>query len=204
MNRDLKMNQTSTRPPTPLSRTLTTSSTTLSLDGEPPFTTTTTFKSTAIKPIWIHFFRLVYVSKGIDIADPSRKIGMCYRPLAPMSSPRWDDWGEEMEGHELVRLAPGQEFSVSYTVAVTPSLEGLRGPKAYAAMDGNEYSIGATHKRVKWLFEDEMGDGELTTEERITMLRKNIPEAWEDDCRVTFVAFVGTKPVTQLLEDFTL
>lgn len=169
----------------PVSTSLSISSPTCSLDGEPPFTVTTTYECTSSRPIWaiVRLFR--YFSCGIIIRDPQRRN---HRRIGPTSTIISDDWDEDdlnLEDSELIRLELGQKHSIPYTISVVPKARGLRASDVYLMVKGNTYDIGLRKRRWMWMFEDEMG-GEMSEEDRREMLRKREAVEWEEDCIVSF------------------
>jgi hypothetical protein len=174
----------------PVSTTLTTSSPTLSLDGQPPFVAITEYECTTSKPIWALVGLFTHVGNGILIRDPQRLVSGKPRRIGPTSTIYEDDWDDkalDLEETELVRLEPGRKFSTSYTISVVPKVDGLRGSDTYAMVKGNTYEISLRKRRWRWMYENGMGEG-LSKEEWRELLSKKDPMEWDVDCKVNVTA----------------
>jgi hypothetical protein len=120
----------------PLSITLSTSSSTLSLSGIPPFTTTITYTNTTYTPICAlislysgHASRIT-VRDPIHWKAPNRRIG-CFGTLVCDEDP-----APEHEDADLVRLSPGGRFENVYTFRV---IEGIKYADTHFMKDGGRY-----------------------------------------------------------------
>jgi hypothetical protein len=170
----------------PISTILTTSHSTCSLSGEPPFTATTEYECTASKPIWALIRLFTDYGGGIRIRDPQRK----HRQIGARSTIIADEFDEDalgLEDTELVCLEPGQKFSSSYTVSVVPKAGGLRDSDTKHMVQGNTYQITLRKRRWRWMFEDEMAGG-IGEDERRAILTKTEAVEWDVDCQVNFKA----------------
>ena len=170
----------------PISTILTTSPSTCSLSGEPPFTATTEYECLGSKPIWALIRLFTDFGGGIEIRDPQRK----HRKIGARSTIIADEWDEEaldLEDTELVRLEPGQRFSTVYTVSVVPKAGGLRASDTKHMVPGNTYEITLMRRRWRWMFEDEM-DGDIGENERRETLKRKEAVEWDVDCQVNFKA----------------
>jgi hypothetical protein len=169
----------------PVSTTLTTSSPTCSLIGEPPFTATTTYERTTSRPIWALVRLFTDFGGGIEIRDPVRK----HRQVGARSTIIADEWDEhalDLDDTALVWLESGQTFSTLYTVSVVPKVNGLRDSDVKHLVVGNTYEITLRKRRWRWMFEDEMGGG-LSEKERRVLRKRKVVE-WKVDRMVIFEA----------------
>ncbi|KAI9860132.1 MAG: hypothetical protein M1813_006242 [Trichoglossum hirsutum] len=170
----------------PISTTLAISSQTCFINGEPPFTATTTYECTASRPIWSLVRLFTDFGGGIQIYDLERK----HRRIGPTSTiiaDEWDGDALDLDDTALVRLEPGQTFSTSYTLSVVPKADGLRNSDVKNMVKGNTHEVGLRRRRLRWMFEDEMG-GEMSEAERREMLRTRDAMEWGVDCKETFKA----------------
>lgn len=170
----------------PISTILTTSASTCSLSGEPPFTATTEYECTAHKPIWALVRLFSQCGGGIEIRDPLRK----HRKIGARSTIIADEYDEDaldLADTELVRLEPGQKFATAYTVSVVPKAGGLRDSDTKYMVQGNNYEITLMKRRWRWMFEDEMV-GDIGEGERREILKKKEVVEWPVDCQVNFKA----------------
>jgi hypothetical protein len=170
----------------PVSTTVTTSPSTCSLSGEPPFKAITEYECTASKPIWALVRLFTDFSGGIEIRDPLRK----HRRIGGVSSIVADEWDEDaldLEDTELVRLEPGQKFSTSYTISVVPKADGLRDSDIRHMVPGNTYEITLRKQRWRWMFEDDMPE-DIGEDERRAILKKTEVVEWKVDSQVNFTA----------------
>lgn len=173
--------------PPPVLTSLSTSSPTCSLNGEPPFTVTTTYECTSSRPIWALVRLFEYVGCGIILRDPQRKN---HRRIGPSSTLIGDDWDEEavtFEDSQLIRFQLGQKHSIPYTISVVPKVSGLSSSDVYLMVKGNTYEITLRTRNWKWMFEDEMEEG-MSEEQRKELLWKREAVEWTEDCMVTFQA----------------
>ena len=170
----------------PLSTNLTTSATTLSLDGEPPFVITTEYVCNASKPLRALVSLHDHHGNGTVFRDPARRLSSGrMRRIGPTSTLYCD---EDPEDHtELVRLEPGERLSTSYTVSVVPARHGIMTTDTQYMVAGNPYHISLKSRSWKWMYEDEVGEG-LSREEWVEILNKQVPVDLEVDCEVIVTA----------------
>jgi hypothetical protein len=168
----------------PVTTSLRTSSTSLALDGQPPFVTTTEYECITAKPIWAMVGLFTHRGKGVEIRDPARVFGGKAKRIGPTSTIIPDEWDElalELEETELVRLEPGQKFSTTYTMRVVPY--SLRSADTHAMQKGKPYIISLRTRKWRWVLEDELEEG-LDKAEIREILSKKDPMEWKADCEV--------------------
>jgi hypothetical protein len=156
----MKPNQTTILPldKLPVSVAVVTSGPTCFISGEQPFSATTIHECIAERPIWalirlyMHFFAGIKIH---DLAREDRRIGPIFKIIV------CDDFDEEerdLSDTALVRVAPGEQFSTSYSFWVEPN-DGRKGGHLKLMVPGNTYHVGLRKRPMRWMFEDEMEKG---------------------------------------------
>lgn len=170
----------------PLAATITVSSPTCSITGQPPFVATITYKNITGRPIWALVSRFSDFGDGLKIRDPTRnnrRIG----PTSSMIQDEWDDYALDLRDTQLLRLESEESWLRSYRFWVEKKAGGLRNSDVYAMKAGNEYTLDLGTRKCRWIYENEM-DGSLSEKEIREILEKKETVEWMPESRVNFTA----------------
>jgi len=169
----------------PVSTSLKLSSPLCAIDGNPPFTISTTYACNTSRPIWALFPLFTYFCGGIKIRDPARN----HRRIGPDPTflQEVDLNTLNLEDTLLVRLEPEREHSTSYTLAVVPKANGILHSDVHMFVKGHQYEVTLRKRQLRWMFEDEMPD-RMTEAERRELLKEKAPLEWRPDCCLPFEA----------------
>jgi hypothetical protein len=170
----------------PVSSSVSVSSNTCSLTGEPPFTITTTYECITSHPISALIYQNSEWGNGAEIRDPERRC----RRVGPTSirycTDGWEDedWDRyEIEDSILLRMEPGQKFSTCYVVSAETRMPGF-GSDMRSFKENKTYKVTLRERTWRWMYEDEMGD--LDWNGRIETLKSVKKMRWKVDCSTTF------------------
>ena len=142
-------------PNPPVSSTVSLSSPTCSITGNPEFTVTYTHENISTKPICALVRVWADYCNGFQARDPLQK----YRPrgLPPtMLADEWDEDALDLNDTELVRLDPGQSMSRNYTFSVSKKLDGFIHNDMYKLEVGKKYVLCLREQRWRWVFAEDL------------------------------------------------
>ena len=136
----------------PVSTTISLSSHTCSIHGDPEFTVTHTHSNIGTKPIWALVRLCSDYCNGFEARDPLAK-NRRRRGLPPtMLGDEWDEDALDLKDTELINIDPGQTMSRSYTFSVGPKLGGFISSDMYKLEVGKKYVLGLRPRRWRWIF----------------------------------------------------
>ena len=171
----------------PVSTSLSTSPSTCSRGGHPPFTVQIEHKCITAQPIWALIFLDSDRCNGIEVRNPNdldrpnRRIG------PPGTSIADNEDAVDLHGDDttLIRLEPGLSFTRTYTFSVVPKVRGLRSSDIRNLETGKHYDLTLRQHQWRWMIEDDaLRSG--TMEGRKRILESLDATIWRSECSVRF------------------
>ena len=162
-------------PPPPVTASLSTSTPTCSLTGNPPFTISLDWKlaNNGPRAICALQTRERGHNIGIEIRDPERK-GRRIGPPSDRLSHHHEEEEEEEENEDgppdeevLFRLRHGTPIQQAYTFTVSPKQNGLVNADTWNLVSGKTYELTLRRSQWRWLYEDEVEDAVVRDEARL-------------------------------------
>ena len=166
----------------PVTTNISSSASTCSRSGRPPFTVTITYECTIGATIWALYKHYAYWGNGSEIGDPRRiyrkRIGPSHRYLE-------DEADTEIDFTELVRLERGEILQKLYTFDVEDDRHKFFHNDVYNLLAGNEYQLGLRRQKWWWMFESEMPENSSMDEKKQILYDQPATE-WQPQHRMTF------------------
>ena len=160
----------------PVSTTISLSSPTCSIHGDPEFTVTYAHENIGTKPIWALVRLWSDYCNGFEARDPQERNRR--RGLPPtMLADEWDEDALDLKDTERIHLDPGQTMSKSYTFSAGEKLDGFISSDMYKLEVGKNYVLGLRPQRWRWIFVNDLpahveGDGGIAGEYPVHMFKK--------------------------------
>ena len=178
------------RPVPPVIASLSTSTSTCSLSGEPPFTVFLKWQLDSDRAIYGLMTREKGRNIGLEIRDPERN-GKRIGPTSDLMCGDEDYEEGTTEEEVFVRLGrPDDDCLVeSHTLTAERKRGGLRNSDLWNLKSGKAYDLTLRKSRWRWLYDDEFEKDELQdTEKTIKRLREEPQSEWKPHCRARFHA----------------
>lgn len=176
------------RPPPPVTASLSTSTPTCSLSGQPPFTVFLTWKLHEQRPIYALVTREEGRIIGLEFRDPEingRRIG----PAPDVQ--QGDEDNAPCNDEEIFVPLNGLEddFSQEYTLATKERRNGLLHSDTWNLKSGKQYEMTLRKSMWRWVYQDEVEEEVRQDEAKVVeMLRQEPCSVWKPDSRATFHA----------------
>ena len=178
---NINMTEQSNKAP-PVNASISSSASTCSLGGSPPFTVTISYKCITSSAIWALFKPHAIRGNGCEIRDPRRK----HRRIGPSNRYLEDEGDTELDFTELVRRESGEEVVKRYEFIVGDYSESLSHNDIHNLVAGNEYVLGIRHQKWWYVNVEHLPEQSIVEEKMLPFLMQQPAVEWRPENTMSF------------------